>query len=116
MNVKTTPTTDAVVISPPTVEPYEPGRLDSCRCCQLRLTRWDHLRSWIFGHVAAINKARFCPGGKPPTESKGLMEAMMSGEADSFNPCAGVTTPHLHIRCNQCGFQFLMATRQAIGK
>lgn len=38
----------------------------------------------------------------------------MTGEPDVFNPCAGFTQPHIHVSCNICGFQFLMATKEII--
>ena len=85
----------------------------------------------IMGPSYAIT-TRFCPGGQEP-EQKGdneLVETakIMAAAVSAINPaasklipdstskiniCAGIAEEHLHRTCSNCGFEFLMATKDA---
>lgn len=103
-----------LIIASPTIEPFHFDKISSCRCCGESTTRWGDFLGWFRAQSCGLHKLRYCPGGKAPTETKGMIQAMMTGEPDVFNPCAGIADPHLHLRCNFCGFEFLMATRENV--
>ena len=105
---------DQVIVPSPTVEPFSEQTMRNCRCCGTRVTRWDRLVAYLRGRGINVLGARYCAGGKPPTEERRDIQAMMTGQTEMFNPCAGVTRPHLHLSCGRCGFSLLMQTKDAL--
>lgn len=68
------------------------------------------IRKLFTGQLMIPCKATFCAGGKAPTEEVQLPK--FAQEAMGFTPeishrCAGIFTPHLHLTCCCCGFQWL---------
>jgi hypothetical protein len=100
-----------VMIPSPVLEPFTQSRENACRMCGDSISMWARFMWWLRGSGLSVVKTSFCPGGKASTENRGMMAAIMSGEAEAFNPCAGVTTPHLHVQCKHCGFSYLMRTK-----
>jgi hypothetical protein len=82
-----------------------------CRACNNSVTLLDRIFAYLSMRKASSCSMRYCPGGKPPTENKGMLDAMMTGQVEAFNPCAGIHEPHLHVACRMCGASWLMKTQ-----
>ena len=93
--------------------PFTP--VDRCRCrsCDASITWFDRFTAWFTSATPTRVNVSFCAGGKLPTEQAGMMKAMLTGETEHFNPCAGLTEPHLHVKCRVCGAGWLMRTKEA---
>ena len=103
------------VVTAPKLQTFAARRLyDPCASCGIRISLWDRLTAYLKGNTPTIAAVKYCSGGKAPTENKGLMAAMMLGDSESFNPCAGIAEPHLHLTCRFCGYSSLMSTRTQI--
>jgi len=100
------------MVNAPVLTPFLPINQIRCRSCGARCNRLDKFWSLLRGISVTIVNPRYCAGGKPPTESKGMMSALMTGEAEAFNPCAGITEPHIHVSCRGCNYQWLMRTKE----
>lgn len=100
-------TIDALLAAPQ-LAPFVPISENSCRSCGMHVGRWGKFCSWLQNRMASVVDHHYCAGGKPPTESRGMMSAIVTGETETFNPCAGITEPHIHIRCRGCGYKWLM--------
>lgn len=105
---------DQVIVSSPTVEPFSEAALRACRCCGFRITGLDRIKNYLYSRSGAALGPRYCGGGKAPTEDRAGIQAMMTGQTEVFNPCAGVNRPHLHLSCGRCGFSLLMQTKDAL--
>jgi hypothetical protein len=104
--------TETIIAATPLV-PFRPIPFVRCRSCGCFISTWDRFRSFVKSGTPGVVKVAFCPGGKEPTEMRGMLEAMMTGNVEGFNPCAGVSEPHLHVQCRGCGFEWLMRTKEA---
>jgi hypothetical protein len=95
------------------LQPYR-ERVD-CRCvqCGANVNWFDKLKAWLTSGAMSVVNQRYCAGGKEPTESVGLVEALHRGSGEKLNTCAGVTEPHLHLTCRSCSFEWLMQVKGA---
>lgn len=93
--------------------PYIKVSRCACSSCGTHTNFWDRFLSGLKSGFSRCVTMRYCGGGKEPTESRGMIEAMMTGERDNVNPCAGIYEPHLHLKCMACGFEWLMKTKES---
>jgi hypothetical protein len=97
----------------PRLEPFQDLTMVSCsqcgaRPCGLLCRLWLDLQ----GRKPSIFSASYCKGSLPPVmDARDALEAMMNGSTETLPPCGGLTDPHLHLTCRQCGHHRLMCTK-----
>lgn len=85
----------------------------------------------VIASMPSVLRRRYCPGGQEPetpataeSDVPKILSAFvgsvlpmltaMNGAKPNLNICAGVLEEHLHVTCSNCGFEFLMATKDAV--
>jgi len=106
-----------VIISAPTLEPWQPLQDLFCRQCgHLAPGRISQFVAMLQGKVPQrLYGVTWCAGGKPPVEDiANPIEAMLRGNSESRPVCGGVAEAHLHLTCCCCGHLRLMRIRSWI--
>ena len=108
MNVSETGT---ISLDCPPVMPF--GELTSCPACGAREDHWwrRFLRRVQGKNQKSLITVGFCKGSKPPTETR---TRFFFSDAEITNECAGLLTPHLHVRCLRCNAGWFSETRTAL--
>jgi hypothetical protein len=100
------------VITAPKLIPFADTPLLGCPMCGRRVGVWVRFWAFVFHSVVSCVELSYCPGGKVPTEEVGGMTAMVMGRSERVNICAGITEPHLHVKCRYCDYVYLMETKK----
>jgi hypothetical protein len=100
-----------VIIRAPRPKPFENLYGLECPKCGHRIHRTMHFFRLALGLAmfTAVD-AKYCAGGKPPSETREGVEAMLVGRERNFS-CAGIDYPHLHCICTRCSYAWHMATK-----
>lgn len=95
----------------PKLHPFINPPISRCGQCDFGHSRIFLFLHWILGMtIPSCHAIAFCPGGKAPSEQAAGIPGQLFGAQSEFK-CAGIYTPHLHLRCGRCGVETLHELR-----
>jgi hypothetical protein len=97
----------------PTLEAFAPfQRLECPACGTTPFGLFSRLAAATTGHQLSVWSVFHCSGNRPPVEDiASPIEAIMRGKSEERPRCGGIIEPHLHLKCNCCGYVRLMRVK-----